>query len=575
MSLLMDALKKAEQEKKEAAKRQLEAEGSPEEHVNPNPAAESSSALSPLEADASDANAGIGNTTRQSTTAELELEPFSIPDETREMPTIDDSAEAEVGTEDQTLNVTMNTLSLAEFPREAIEIDEPDSPKLETPSIAELQSEDNNAELDETFHGVALDNPELFQETVQGEAYFPDDDASQTYGETLPGIPASELTKDIGSDDQPTPVAAQTVFAATRTTKSSGSSNFKWILGGLCLLLLVAGIVWYFFAVTPMNRTAISPDVAAGIEKLVSPLEQSLDVESMSGNLTGTVSEVDVNAVEQEIIESGSEDSLIAEEEMPVEEEPSDVSGLTENGELVEPDTNIAMLEPTSSDTEESDQKAEDGVLPDTITLEPALIKISKSKNVEDKGKTIRQAYAAYNNGNYDEASSMYETVLKEFPNNRDALLGLGAIASNKGDTNAAYLYYAQLLSINPRDEFAKVALINLQDKASLLTSESTIHTMLHDSPDSHVLHFTLGNIYATSSRWAQAQQAFFDAYRLNSANADYAFNLAVSLDHLGQYQPALDYYSAAIELADVSDESFDSSNVIKRIESLTKIVKK
>jgi tetratricopeptide (TPR) repeat protein len=568
MSLLMDALKKAEQDKKAAAKRQLEAENSPEEPVTRNPVTEEISGLSPLEADVSGASTAIEKTGRHSTIAGLELEPFSVPNETQEMPTIDYSAGPEVGTEDQTLNVTMNTLALSEFPREAIEIGDADSPELEPPSIAELQSEDND-QLDETFHGAALDNSELYEETMQGEAYFPDH-APKTYGETLTGIPASQLIKDIGSDDQPTPVAAQTIFAATRTTKSSGGS-FKWVLGGLCSLLLVSGIVWYFLAVTPMNRTVISPDVAAGIEKL----EQGLDADSMSGNLTGTVSAVDVNVAEQEIIEPGSEDTLIIGEELLAEEESSDVSGLTENSELVEPDTDITTLEPTSASTEGVDQKPEEGVLPETITPEPSLIKISRSKNVEDKGQTIRQAYMAYNNGNYEEANSMYETVLKEFPNNRDALLGLGAIASNKGDTNTAYLHYAQLLSINPRDEFAKVALINLQDKASLLTSESTINTMLHDSPDSHVLHFTLGNIYAMSSRWAQAQQAFFDAYRLNSTNADYAFNLAVSLDHIGQYQSALDYYTAAIQLADASDESFDSSNVIKRIESLTKIVKK
>ena len=570
MSLLMDALKKAEQDKKEAARRQLEGEdpslNESDAKLEDSGSHETSDSLKTAN---SDPKENLENTGRLSTTAELlELEPISSRNKIPEVPGIDSAANADSGAEDQTLNVTMNTLSLAELPAGSVEIDDGDVPELLNSTIAELQTEDSG-HLDETFHGVSLvDNPELFQETVQGEAFFTDNGADQTYGETLPGIPAAQLTKDIGGEDQPTPVAAQTVFTATGTTESSGN-NFKWILGGLCSLALIAGIVWYFVIVTPVNRSTLSPQVAQGIESVISPLNQTLDIgdDSMSGTLTGEaeslLSEVDV--LETTALESALPDSQMVEnpEQLSTEEPVTDELpvGTAEDD-----------AEQTESDQIEADQEQVVG-LPGKIIPEESLIKISRSKVVEDKGETIREAYSAYQNRDYEEAKLKYEQVLKEFPNNRDALLGLGAIATNKGDYNSAYLRYAQLLSINPRDELAKVAIINMQDKSSLLDSESAVNSMLHENPNAHVLHFTLGNIYAASSRWAEAQQAFFEAYRLNSSNSDYALNLAISLDHIGQQNAALDYYMAAMELSDSANLNFDSSRVQKRIDALNKAV--
>ena len=75
-------------------------------------------------------------------------------------------------------------------------------------------------------------------------------------------------------------------------------------------------------------------------------------------------------------------------------------------------------------------------------------------------------------------------------------------------------------------------------------------------------------------SRWAAAQQAFFDAYRLNTANPDYALNLAISLDHIGQYETALDYYKAALDLSDKAPSRFEPSSVSARIDKLNNSVK-
>ncbi len=581
MSLLMDALKKAEQDKKEAAKRQKEADLSPQEGVE---SAAPDKLGDTLENEVVDGNTTaeiptVENTARHSITAEMELEPITgSGDDTAEMPNMDVSA---VEPEELTLNVTMNELTLAELSRDQIDGHDADTVDQPHSSIEELQSEEAGW-LDETFHGVALsdmeDNPELFQETVQGETFLPGDDASRTYGETLPGIPAAQLAKDIGADDQPTPVAAQTVFAATGTTRSPGL-GLKWLLSGVAMLTLIAGLAMYFFEVMSIDRKSISPQVAQGIENLGPPLHETLNlnIESIEETLSG---EVGSAATEDEVLAEANTEAVMenrdapeatptGEQDTPPLADVDDIAGVDETDPAV--DAQVAVLE-MSSVEDDNPVPEEDAGLPETITPEPSLIKISRSKAPEDKGEKIREAYSAFWNGEYDTAASLYEETLKEFPDNRDALLGMGAIASNAGDYAAAFKWYARQLAVNPRDGFARAALINLQDRSQLLNSESVIKSMLHESPDTHFLYFTLGNIYAAGSRWAEAQQAFFDAYRLNSSKPDYALNLAISLDHIGQYSAALDYYNAALDLSDKTPSRFDSSQVKTRIDSLSEI---
>ena len=71
---------------------------------------------------------------------------------------------------------------------------------------------------------------------------------------------------------------------------------------------------------------------------------------------------------------------------------------------------------------------------------------------------------------------------------------------------------------------------------------------LLDQNPDSPQVHFSLGGFYAGQSRWPEAQQAFFDAYTADKNNADYAYNLAVSLEQLGQAKAALSHYRTGLE---------------------------
>ncbi|MEQ1915975.1 MAG: tetratricopeptide repeat protein, partial [Gallionella sp.] len=144
----------------------------------------------------------------------------------------------------------------------------------------------------------------------------------------------------------------------------------------------------------------------------------------------------------------------------------------------------------------------------------------------------LNQAYQEYRAGNFDSAQPHYQAVLAKEPNNTDALLGLAAIAQHHHADAVAANYYAKVLAQDPRNAVANAGMTALTTDDN---RESRLKTLLHEQPNAASLHFALGNQYAEQSRWSEAQQAYFNAYKLEPNNAELAFNLAVSLERLGQ----------------------------------------
>ena len=196
-------------------------------------------------------------------------------------------------------------------------------------------------------------------------------------------------------------------------------------------------------------------------------------------------------------------------------------------------------------------------------------LRISKKTVPDQIHPSLQAAYEAFNSGDNARARSLYGEVLSRDPRNRNALLGIGAVAMRSGDIGEARKTYARLLQLNPGDPVARAALIDIQQDVSPVEGEGHVKMLLARNPAKPFLHATLGNLYARQARWPEAQQAYFDAFRLDSTNADYAFNLAVSLDRINQPAAALTYYRRALELAERGQASFETQAVLRRISSL------
>lgn len=187
----------------------------------------------------------------------------------------------------------------------------------------------------------------------------------------------------------------------------------------------------------------------------------------------------------------------------------------------------------------------------------------------------VSLAHNAYTGGNLPHAESLYRQALTDDPNNADALNGLGAIALIQRRPAEADALFRRALQARPLDPTALAGLARLPS-ANQPPAESQLKdaiAALGDAPESLAPRLALADLLARQQRWAEAQQHYFDAHRLAPQGADIAYNLAVSLDQLGQQRLAARHYRQALTLAAGQPEAatrFSRSRCAERLATLS-----
>lgn len=206
--------------------------------------------------------------------------------------------------------------------------------------------------------------------------------------------------------------------------------------------------------------------------------------------------------------------------------------------------------------------------LPPVMAPNNQQIQVVRNDTAPQINPGVQQGYQALASGQLDTARQQYEAVLQQDPVNRDALLGLAAVAQQGNQGPQAAALYLRLLEINPDDGVALAGLIGLR-QGDLVQSESRLKAILARTPESGPVLFALGNVYAQQRRWPEAQQQFFRAYSAVPGNADYAYNLAIGLDRLNQPKLAATYYQRALTLAQTTPSAFDRAAAQQRLGEL------
>lgn len=189
----------------------------------------------------------------------------------------------------------------------------------------------------------------------------------------------------------------------------------------------------------------------------------------------------------------------------------------------------------------------------------------------------VREAYEAWSHNDLVTAKRLYGEALEIAPGHRQAQLGLAAVAVRHNDLSGARFHYQNLLEKDPYDGDAVAGLMNLVSDSPVNEQESLLKLLIEHGTSAPSVYTQLGNIYARQGRWGEAHQCYLEAYRrdatlrqaVGNGDADISFNLAVSLDHLGQMAAAAEHYRQAIAYAQTGPFTFPAPQARARLNAL------
>lgn len=365
----------------------------------------------------------------------------------------------------------------------------------------------------------------------------------KTFGRRSPVPPRAAIGGKASADAAR--ASAQNLFAAKQPGTPIGR-GFAIGVGIATLVALVAIGAYFYWQLQPKGGLTVSPALTASPPSMTTPQLVGKDALAPPPSATNpTPAALPAPALPGSNTAKPRETSAAAISPTPP---PGRVAG-------------AALAPPSSGRPRLAD------VNPATIAA--ADISLHRNKQAVRGDDTAEAAYAAFTRGEYEHARSLWLKILRHDNRNLDALLGMAALAQQEGKPELAEQLFRQAIEIDPKNPAANAGLLSLVPPTDSRLAESRLKGLLAEQPDSPHLHFALGNLYASESRWAEAQQAFFKAHVADPDNADILYNLAVSLDHLHQDRLAAQYYTRALAAARPGSIAFDPAQAKARLQAL------
>lgn len=344
---------------------------------------------------------------------------------------------------------------------------------------------------------------------------------------------------------------AAKVFVANQAVKppSSIASLLFLGVGGAALILLSLQGYKYFTKPAPANVAVAelpTQQPSNVIEKTQETVEEEINTES-----TQSQQEVLPTVALNEDIETNTQ-------KLPSNQQP-----LTSKNKMRKTVTSSL----TTREAMQSEDISSSGTL---NTGKQASLKLTSKSPISVVDPTLLAAYQAFTRGEDVSAQQQYRQVLQHDARNVDALLGMAAIAQRQSREADAAGWFQKVIEVDPQNSIAQTALVNPLVNNDKSDAESRVKNLLAHQPEAAHLYATLGNIYAEQNQWASAQAAYFDACRFAPNNADYAFNLAVSLEQMGKQKLAFAQYQRALDLLNqLGGSSPDRATLEARIQVL------
>lgn len=421
-----------------------------------------------------------------------------------------------------------------------------------------------------------------------------------------PGIKLQKPGQSISTRSEPDRRAARSVFAAKLKGKPFRirRSTKIWALQIVAGVALLGGGYVVFFATAPVNEFNVPAEYLSNAgsfsedfvsEDFTDDVTAAVAVESVPETDVEPATALAVSGLQEPVTTAMIEESVTS---TPAAADgqsqllPGQVATVAVLDEQIVPTPEAVAVEAradTAAAVVESAVSTIAGIVDAALGAEsetsapaatPPGISFVRRETVSTVDPMLRQAYEAYQRGELSVAQSLYQQVLTESPQQRDAMLGLAAIASSNQDALAAMQLYSGLLARDPSDSVARAGLLALRPAGSIADQEREFRRLLAQQGNVAAVVYAVGNFYATQGRWNEAQRHYFNALQLAKAdqlngipvNPDYAFNLAVSLERINQADVAGTYYQEAITFAASHTASFDLSIARSRLASLAEV---
>ncbi|MBK6636180.1 MAG: tetratricopeptide repeat protein [Rhodocyclaceae bacterium] len=420
--------------------------------------------------------------------------------------------------------------------------------------VARTYTREEKPRLDELpgFHNISLDEPVMAPRPLA---------AAAPAATAVPPVTAAPLTPATQTLTVPESTVKErqnvaNVFQAKQAhaQAAAGKRSFAIAIGATIFLALIAIGIYFWWELQP--KSGLVPPLSAA--RPIAPPVSSAPPVSTAAPVTATNPAPPASTAAPGT-EAGSATTPLA----------------NADGATPGPATQPAQTSTPNAAAGDSD----DAPAP-APKLKPTAPTLAKAPTDEDRllrptrsplrvSPALSRAFAAMNRGDFAGAQQAYTQALAADPQNSDALHGLANLATKQGKLADAENYFQRLLLADPQDTAALAGLTHLQSRQNSAQAENRLTALASAKPEEVGAQIALGNLYASQSRWAESQQAYFAAYALQPENPDVLYNLAVTLEHLNQPALAIQYYREALQASKHRPAGFVPAHVEERLRAL------
>ncbi len=341
-------------------------------------------------------------------------------------------------------------------------------------------------------------------------------------------------------------VAQQVLAAHPRHGQFAVSPRMAWLLGGLGVSVVLASAGWLWLGDTPplppLPVAAVSPAAAPAVAGTANPTAVP-PAPPAEGSATAAATASPPPTAADPVLAAVLEKSAA---KPTGTAKPSPLDG-----------TAIAQAEQALPRPVVTSGKPR-------VALPPPSSRHADTGALQSPDAGLVTAWHALSQGAYGEALTAYRGFLAREPANIDGWLGSAAALQALGQHAEAERQIRHALTLDPAHPAARAALTATQ---AARTQRTKAAEQVPTNPAAQAL--AAGSDAASAGQWQAAQEHFAAASAADPSNPDAAFNLAISQEHLGAKQEAIQAYRRAAALSAQRAGGFDRRELESRLRQL------